>query len=82
MKKPTNKGVQGGRVEIEPRKLETLSENDVLLPIGSVTGIGTTSKFKGKVGDVIVFSDWLIEKPKVEDKTYYFVPDEAILKIV
>jgi len=75
------KGVQGKRVRIEPENSQaSLLTIDGLIQRGKVVGAGTESKFK--VGDNIIVSDWLVERIKINDDVYFYVPDEAVLDVL
>jgi len=80
-KKLRKKGVQGKRVRIEPENSQaSLLTIDGLIQRGKVVGAGTESKFK--VGDNIIVSDWLVERIKINDDVYFYVPDEAVLDVL
>ncbi len=80
MKNKTNKGVQGSRVKFIPEKVESMLASDSLIQRGKVIGAGPKSKCK--VGDMIVVSDWMVERVMIEEEMFYYVSEEAVLEII
>ncbi len=75
------KGVQGQRIKIEPEKEQSmLLSNDSLIQRGKVIGHGPNSPCN--VGDIVIVSDWLVERIVLGDQTSFYVPYDAILEIV
>ena len=72
-------GVQGARVEIIPEKEESFVLTNDLIQKGKVIEAGLQSRCK--VGDIIIFEDWLTHKIMLNDKTRYFVDDASILYV-
>lgn len=75
----SRKGVQGARVEIIPEKEESFVPTTTLVERGKVIGAGIQSKCK--VGDIIIFEDWMVKKPIIDGITRYFVDDASILYV-
>lgn len=68
----------GKNVLIEPTVREQIlvSEQGSLLEYGKIIAIGDEVT-KIKIGDVVGFLVWGIQKLEVDDKTYYFLPESS-----
>ena len=75
----SRKGVQGARVEIIPEKEESFVLTNDLIQKGKVIGAGVQSKCK--VGNIIIFEDWLVKKIVINEEKRYFVDDTSILYV-
>ena len=80
-KKVLHKGVQGPRIRLEP-DVETGSMLSQESPIqrGKVLAVGSPAICK--VGDIIVVSDWRVEKIVLGGEIRFYVPNDAILDIL
>lgn len=73
-------GVQGPWSKVIPDKEDGIFQTNSLIQKGKVVACGIQSKCK--VGDTIIFSDWLVEKITIGDHTDFYVPDEVIREIL
>ena len=73
-------GVQGAWSKVVPDKEAGLFQTNNLIQKGTVIAHGLQSKCK--IGDKIIFSDWLVEKITIGDQTDFYVPDEVIREIL
>ena len=85
MKKQTknHKGCRGRRLEIEVAKSDTLLQDEKnLIQKGEVVDAGPEAYCK--VGDIIIFNSWGLDKISVNEKEYYFIldTDEFVLSIL
>lgn len=78
--KQSNKGVQGARIKLSPEKEDSMLVTDNLIQRGKVIAVGKDSICK--VGDIVIVSDWLVEKVTIGEELSFYVPDSAILEIL
>lgn len=82
-KKQSNKGCRGSRLKIEVQKSDTLLRDErSLIQKGKVIGAGPEAVCK--VGDIIIFNSWGLDKVTLDDKDYYYIidSDEFVLEIL
>lgn len=81
MKTKSNKGVQGNKIRFQPKKVDSLLATDSLIQEGVVIASGPKSKTKP--GDVIIISDWLVEKnPRENDVVWFYTTDDNVWEIL
>ncbi len=81
--KQSNKGCRGRRLKIEVYKSDSLLQDErSLIQKGTVIGAGPEAVCK--VGDVIVFNAFGLDKVTIDDKDVYYIidTDEFLLEIV
>ena len=79
----SHKGCRGRRLEIEVAKSDTLLQDEKnLIQKGEVVDAGPEAYCK--IGDIVIFNSWGLDKISVNDKEYYFIldTDEFVLKIL
>ena len=82
-KQLNRKGCRGRRLEIEVQKSDTLLQDDKnLIQKGEVVDAGPEAFCK--VGDIVIFNSWGLDKITINEKDYYFIidSDDFILSIV
>ena len=82
-KNQSHKGCRGRRLEIEVAKSDTLLQDEKnLIQKGEVVDAGPEAYCK--VGDIIIFNSWGLDKISVNEKEYYFIldTDEFVLSIL
>ena len=79
----SHKGCRGRRLEIEVAKSDTLLQDEKnLIQKGEVVDAGPEAYCK--VGDIIIFNSWGLDKVTINEKDYYFIidNDEYVLSVV
>lgn len=67
-------GCRGCRLKIEVQKSDSLLQDDKnLIQRGKVVGAGPYAICK--VGDIIIFNLWGLDKAQINDKEYFYVLD-------
>lgn len=68
------KGCRGRRLKIEVEKSDTLLQTDnSLIQKGKVIGAGPEAFCK--VGNIIIFNAWGLDKVTLNEKEYYYIID-------
>lgn len=63
------------KVQVKPSKKDSFFNDDNLLETGTVVAVGKDCKFL-KVGDVVFFSSWGVDKTPEQDGEQYYVLQE------
>ncbi len=82
-KSQLNKGCRGRRLRIEVQKNDTLLQDEKsLIQKGQVTGAGPEATCK--VGDIIIFNAWGLDRVLLDDVEVYYVldTDEFVCEIL
>ena len=82
-KQLSRKGCRGRRLEIQVAKSDTLLQDEKnLIQKGEVVDAGPEAFCK--VGDIILFNSWGLDKITINDKDYFFIidNDEYVLSII
>ncbi len=82
--KKIHHGVRGRRLKIEPEKNDTLlvSDDASLIQKGKIIGVGPDTLCK--VGDMVIFNAWGVDRVDINGEIFYYIldTDEFVLEIL